>query len=46
MKAYEKFDTIEDIKKIKSWIFTIAKNESLSWIRKYNREIPSENTYL
>lgn len=46
MKAYEKFDTIEDIKKFKSWIFTIAKNESLSWIRKYNREIPSENTYL
>ncbi|MGK0468940.1 RNA polymerase sigma factor [Clostridium sp.] len=46
MKAYENFDKIEDIKKIKSWIFTIAKNESLSWIRKYNREIPSENTYL
>ncbi|WP_435791352.1 RNA polymerase sigma factor [Clostridium sp.] len=46
MKAYEKFDTIEDIKKFKPWIFTIAKNESLSWIRKYNREIPSEDTYL
>ncbi|MGK0469408.1 hypothetical protein [Clostridium sp.] len=28
------------------WIFTIAKNESLSWIRKYNKEIPSEDTYL
>ncbi|MGV8982668.1 RNA polymerase sigma factor [Clostridium sp.] len=46
MKAYEKFDTIQDIKKFKPWIFTIAKNESLSWIRKYNREIPSEHTYL
>ncbi|MBW9159475.1 RNA polymerase sigma factor [Clostridium tagluense] len=46
MKAYEKFDTIQDIKKFKSWVFTIAKNESLSWIRKYNREIPSEDTYL
>ncbi|MFT5875677.1 MAG: RNA polymerase sigma-70 factor (ECF subfamily), partial [Clostridium sp.] len=46
MKAYEKFDTIEDIKKFKSWIFTIAKNESLSWIKKYNREIPTEDTYL
>ena len=46
MKAYEKFDTIKDITKFKSWIFTIAKNESLSWIRKYNREIPSEDTYL
>lgn len=46
MKAYEKFDTIQDIKKFKSWIFTIGKNESLSWIRKYNREIPSEDTYL
>ena len=46
MKAYEKFDTIQDIKKFKSWIFTIAKNESLSCIRKYNREIPSEDTYL
>jgi RNA polymerase sigma-70 factor (ECF subfamily) len=46
MKAYEKFNTIEDIKKFKPWIFTIAKNESLSWIRKYNRKIPSEDTYL
>jgi len=46
MKAYEKFDTIQDIKKFKPWIFTIANNESLSWIRKYNREIPSEDTYL
>jgi len=46
MKAYEKFDTIQDIKKFKSWIFTIAKNESLSCIRKYNREIPSEDIYL
>ncbi len=46
MNAYEKFDTLQDIKKFKSWIFTIAKNESLSWIRKYNREIPSEDTYL
>ncbi|MGH4119288.1 RNA polymerase sigma factor [Clostridium sp.] len=46
MKAYEKFDTLQDIKKFKSWIFTIAKNESLSWIKKYNREIPSEDAYL
>jgi RNA polymerase sigma-70 factor (ECF subfamily) len=46
MKAYEKFDTIKDVTKFKSWIFTIAKNESLSWIRKYNREIPSEDAYL
>ncbi len=46
MKAYEKFDTIQDIKKFKSWIFTIAKNESLACIKKYNREIPSEDVYL
>lgn len=46
MKAYEKFDTIKDIQKFKPWIFSIAKNESLSWIKKYNREIPSENIYL
>jgi RNA polymerase sigma-70 factor (ECF subfamily) len=46
MKAYEKFDAIQDIKKFKPWIFTIAKNESLTWIRKNNREIPSEDTYL
>lgn len=46
MKAYEKFDTLQDIKKFKSWIFTIAKNESLSWIKKYNREIPSKDIYL
>jgi len=46
MKAYEKFNTIKDVTKFKSWIFAIAKNESLTWIRKYNREIPSENTYL
>jgi RNA polymerase sigma-70 factor (ECF subfamily) len=46
MKAYEKFDTLQDIKKFKSWIFTIAKNESLSWIKKYNREIPSTDIYL
>jgi RNA polymerase sigma-70 factor (ECF subfamily) len=46
LKAYEKFDTIQDIEKFKSWIFTIGKNESLSWIRKYNREIPSEAAYL
>jgi len=46
MKAYEKFDTIKDINKFKSWIFTIAKNESISWIKKYNREIPSEYIHL
>jgi RNA polymerase sigma-70 factor (ECF subfamily) len=46
MKAYEKFHTIRDIQKFKPWIFSIARNESLSWIKKYNREIPSEDTYL
>ncbi|MCY6960245.1 RNA polymerase sigma factor [Clostridium brassicae] len=46
MKAYEKFNTIKDIQKFKSWIFCIAKNENLSWIKKYNREIPSEDFYL
>ncbi|MPM74713.1 ECF RNA polymerase sigma factor SigM [bioreactor metagenome] len=46
MKAYEKFDTIKDINKFKSWIFTVAKNESLSWIKKYNREIPSQEIHL
>jgi RNA polymerase sigma-70 factor (ECF subfamily) len=46
MKAYGKFNALKDIKKFKSWIFTIAKNESLLWIKKYNREIPSEDTYL
>lgn len=46
MKAYEKFHTIKDINKFKSWIFTIAKNESISWIKKYNREIPSEYIHL
>lgn len=25
IKAYEKFDTIKDIRKFRSWIFTIAK---------------------
>jgi RNA polymerase sigma-70 factor, ECF subfamily len=46
IKAYEKFDTIKDIHKFKSWIFTIAKNESLSWIKRYAREVPSENMTL
>lgn len=42
MKAYEQFHTIKNIKKFKSWIFTIAKNESLAWIKRYSREISSE----
>lgn len=46
IKVYEKFHTIRDIQKFKSWIFSIAKNESLSWIKKYTREIPSEDVYL
>lgn len=46
IKAYEKFDTIKDMNRFKSWIFTIAKNESLSWIKRYNREVPSEDIIL
>lgn len=46
VKAYEQFDTIKDIEKFKSWIFTIAKNESLAWIKKYSREVPIETAPL
>ena len=46
MKAYEKFHTINDLHKFKSWIFTIARNESLFCIKKYKREIQSEDIYL
>ncbi|KOA75906.1 hypothetical protein ADU80_09580 [Clostridium botulinum] len=46
VKAYEKINTIRDIRKFKTWIFSIAKNESLCWIKKYNIEILSEDSYL
>lgn len=42
IKSYEQFYKVKDVEKFKEGIFTIAKNESLMWIKKYRRDVPGE----
>lgn len=37
-KAYKSISTLQQQKKFKSWIFTIAKNEAMTLVQKYRRE--------
>jgi RNA polymerase sigma-70 factor (ECF subfamily) len=45
LTAYKSFEGLRDHTKFKSWIYTIAKRETLSLIRINRREIPSEIIY-
>lgn len=46
LAAYKNFDSLQDKSKFKSWMFTIARRETLSLIKKSKREIPSEGAGL
>ncbi|MCY6485393.1 RNA polymerase sigma factor [Clostridium aestuarii] len=46
MLAYENFDSLREHSKFKAWIFTIAKREAVTFIKKSKREIPNEDTIL
>lgn len=43
MIAYEKYNTLKDKNKFKSWIYTIAKRQTINTIAKYRREIFSDD---
>ncbi|MFD0964069.1 sigma-70 family RNA polymerase sigma factor [Pseudofulvibacter geojedonensis] len=40
IKAYSKIDTIIDDKKVKSWLFSIARNTTLDYFRKSQLTVP------
>lgn len=40
IKAYSKLDTVVDEKKVKSWLFSIARNATLDYFRKSNKTVP------
>ncbi|PHS07156.1 MAG: RNA polymerase subunit sigma-70 [Kordia sp.] len=40
IKAYSKLDTVKNEPKIKSWLFSIARNVSLDYFRKSNKTVP------
>lgn len=47
LKAYNKFDTLEDPAKAKSWLYSIARNVTIDFFRKNkNRSIPLEDSML
>ena len=46
IKGYAKFHTLKDIDKFKSWMISIAKNESIATINKYKRETPCEDVFI
>lgn len=47
IKAYRKFDTVKDPEKLKSWIFSIARNTVIDFFRKNkNREIALGNEMI
>lgn len=43
MIAYEKYSTLKDSRSFKSWIYTIAKRQTINLIEKYRREIILED---
>lgn len=44
--AYKNYSTLNDKGKFKSWIFTIAKRETMALVKKCSREMPSEEGIL
>jgi RNA polymerase sigma-70 factor (ECF subfamily) len=43
VKAYKNINKLKDQSKFKSWIFTIGRNESINILRKYRREVLSDD---
>lgn len=46
LSAYNHFGNLKDINRFKSWMFTIAKREALSVIRKMKKESPEDENQL
>ncbi|TSC91193.1 MAG: RNA polymerase sigma-70 factor, ECF subfamily [Parcubacteria group bacterium Licking1014_17] len=47
VKAYLKFDTLKDVNKVRSWLFSIAKNTAIDFFRKNkNREVAVDTDVL
>lgn len=46
IKAFKNLDSLKDESKFKNWIFTIAKNESMSWIKKHKKYVAVEENTL
>lgn len=44
--AYKNFSKLKDIDKFKSWVFTIARRESITLIKKYKREVTIKNNII
>lgn len=42
VKALEKYETIRNTDAVRTWFYRVIVNESLSYINRYKREIPSE----
>lgn len=43
IKIHTKLDTLQDVTKLKSWIFTIARNSILNYFKKQNKTVALEN---
>ncbi|RXI41360.1 hypothetical protein DP129_01280 [Clostridium tetani] len=39
MIAYEKFSTLRDVDKFKSWVLSISRRERIKLIREYSKEV-------
>ncbi len=47
IKAYKKLDTLEEPEKVKSWLYTIARNVTIDFFRKQkNKAIPLDNVIM
>jgi RNA polymerase sigma-70 factor, ECF subfamily len=47
IKAYKKLDSMKDKKKVKSWLYAIARNTTIDFFRKNkNRSVPLDSTVL
>ncbi len=44
--AYSKIDSIQDISKFKSWLFTIGKREAVTMLETYNRTVSLDHNII